>query len=97
MPARFGVAKALKIAKSLHLGVILFLLLVPLFSAPLHAVPGLFYYLGVAVVAGLLCWEHLLVKPDDLQRVTTAAYTVNQIIGVTLLVFTVLDIFITKI
>jgi 4-hydroxybenzoate polyprenyltransferase len=97
VPARFGVPQALKIAKSLHIGVILFLLLVPLFLAPPYAVPGIFYYLGVAVVAGLLCWEHLLVKPDDLQRVTTAAYTVNQVIGVTLLVFTILDIFITKI
>lgn len=94
VPARFGIAAALKIAKTLHLAVIFFLLLVPLFSAPPHTEPGLFYYLGVAVVAALLCWEHLMVNPDDLHRVTTAAYTTNQIIGVTLLIFTVLDVFI---
>jgi hypothetical protein len=29
--------------------------------------------------------------------VTTAAYTVNQIIGVTLLIFTIIDVFITKV
>lgn len=97
IPARFGIPKALGIAKSLHLAVILFLLLVPLCSAPPHAIPGGIYYLGVAAVAGLLCWEHLMVKPDDLHRVTTAAYTVNQIIGVTLLLFTVLDMLVTKI
>ncbi len=97
VPAKFGVSKALKIAKTLHLAVLLFLLLVPLFSTHPHAVPGVFYYLGVAVVAVLLCWEHLMVKPDDLNKVTTAAYTVNQIIGVTLLVFTILDVFIPKI
>jgi len=94
IPARFGIPAALNIAKILHLAVILFLLLVPTFSAPPHAVPGLFYYLGIAAVTALLCWEHLIVKPDDLHRVTTAAYTANQIIGVTLLVFTVLDVFI---
>lgn len=96
VPARFGVPTALKIAKTLHLAVIFFLIMVPLFSTPPHAVPGAFYYLGVAVVAGLLCWEHLIVKPDDLKRVTTAAYTVNQVIGITLLVFTILDVFIPK-
>ncbi|MFY9140503.1 MAG: UbiA-like polyprenyltransferase [Thermacetogeniaceae bacterium] len=94
IPARFGIPAALNIAKALHLAVILFLLLVPVFSAPPHAVPGLFYYLGIAAVSVLLFWEHLIVKPDDLNRVTTAAYTANQIIGVTLLVFTVLDVFI---
>ncbi len=88
---------ALKIAKALHLAVLFFLLLVPVFSAPPYAVPGVFYYLGIAVVAGLLFWEHLIVRPDDLKQVTTAAYTVNQIIGVALLVFTIIDVFITKI
>ncbi len=94
VPAKFGVPIALKIAKTLHLAVIFFLLMVPLFSALPHAIPGVFYYLGVAVAAGLLCWEHLMVKPDDLKQVTTAAYTVNQIIGVALLAFTILDVFI---
>lgn len=97
VPAKFGVPMALKIAKTLHFAVLFFLLMVPLFSAAPHAVPGAFYYLGIAVVAGLLFWEHLIVKPDDLKRVTTAAYTVNQIIGVTLLVFTIIDVFITKV
>jgi 4-hydroxybenzoate polyprenyltransferase len=97
VPAKFGIPMALKIAKALHLAVLFFLLLVPVFSAPPYAVPGVFYYLGIAVVAGLLFWEHLIVRPDDLKQVTTAAYTVNQIIGVALLVFTIIDVFITKI
>ena len=36
--------------------------------APLHPV----YLAGVAVVAGLLAWEHTLVRPDDLSRVMQA-------------------------
>jgi 4-hydroxybenzoate polyprenyltransferase len=97
VPAKFGIPMALKMAKALHLAVILLLLMVPYFSAHPHAIPGVFYYLGIAVVAGLLFWEHLIVKPDDLKQVTTAAYTVNQIIGVTLLIFTIIDVFITKV
>jgi 4-hydroxybenzoate polyprenyltransferase len=94
IPARFGVQNALRIARGLHLAVILLLLALPRFLAPPYATLGLFYYLGLLVVAGLLFWEHLLVKPDDLNRVTMAAYYVNQIIGVVLLLFTALDVFI---
>jgi 4-hydroxybenzoate polyprenyltransferase len=94
IPARFGVRRALRIARGLHLAVILLLLLVPKFLAPPHATLGLFYYLGLLLVSGLLFWEHLLVKPDDLNRVTMAAYYVNQLIGVLLMLFTALDVFI---
>ncbi len=94
IPARFGVQNALRIARGLHLAVILLLLALPRFLAPPYATLGLFYYLGLLVVSGLLFWEHLLVKPADLNRVTMAAYYVNQIIGVVLLLFTALDVFI---
>ncbi len=93
IPARFGVKTALRIAAGLHLAVIILLATVPVLLSPPYAGLGPVYYLGVVAVAGLLCWEHLLVKPDDLERVTMAAYSVNQIIGVTLLFFTALDIF----
>jgi len=97
IPARFGIPNALRIARGLHLVVILLLLSLPRslgFLAPPHATLGLFYYLGLLVVSGLLFWEHLLVKPDDLNRVTMASYYVNQIIGAVLLLFTALDIFV---
>ena len=94
IPARFGIQSALRISKGLHLAVIILLLLLPRFLAPPFATLGLFYYLGLLVVAGLLFWEHLLVKPDDLNRVTIAAYYVNQLIGITLMLFTAMDIFI---
>lgn len=93
IPARFGVPKALKIAQGLHFTAALLLLLLPQLLAAPYAVPGSFYYLGVAVVCALLIWEHILVKPDDLRRVTAAGYYMNQAIGATLLLFTVLDIF----
>jgi 4-hydroxybenzoate polyprenyltransferase len=67
IPARLGVPRALVLARALHAGAIL--LLTALYGlAPLHPL----YLAGVAVVAGLLAWEHTLVRPDDLSRVMQA-------------------------
>lgn len=94
IPARFGIKNALKIAKTLHLAAVILLLLVPRFLVPPHTTLGLFYYLGVLCMAGMLIWEHLLVNPNDLNKVTTAAYTINQFIGIILFLFTILDVFV---
>jgi 4-hydroxybenzoate polyprenyltransferase len=67
IPARLGVPRALALARALHVGALL--LLVSLYwIAPLHAL----YLAGLALVAGLLAWEHTLVRPDDLSRVMQA-------------------------
>ena len=67
IPARLGVPRALVLARALHVGAIV--LLIALYRlAPLHPL----YLVGVAVVAGLLAWEHTLVRPDDLSRVMQA-------------------------
>ena len=47
---------------------------------------------GVAVVAALLVYEHLLVKPDDLSRVNAAFFTVNGFVSVLFFVFWAADI-----
>jgi len=67
LPARLGVARALGLARVMH--VLTLLLLLSLFwLAALHP----FYLVGVAAVAALLAWEHSLVRPDDLSRVMPA-------------------------
>ena len=38
------------------------------------------YWLGVAAVAALLLYEHLLVRPGDLRRLDAAFFTVNGVI-----------------
>jgi 4-hydroxybenzoate polyprenyltransferase len=50
-----------------------------------------FYWLGVAAVAGLLLYEHLLVRPGDLHRLDAAFFTVNGIISIVFFVFVALD------
>ncbi len=67
IPASLGVARALFVARALH--VLAVLVLLGLYAlAPLHAL----YLAGVAAVAGLLAYEHTLVRPRDLSRVMQA-------------------------
>ena len=72
LPARFGVARALALARVFHL--IAVALLAAVYAlAPLHPL----YLVGVAAVAGLLVYEHSLVRADDLSRIDAAFFTVN--------------------
>jgi 4-hydroxybenzoate polyprenyltransferase len=48
---------------------------------------GVAYWLGVAVVAALLVWEHHLVRPDDLRRLDAAFFTMNGVISLAFLAF----------
>jgi 4-hydroxybenzoate polyprenyltransferase len=67
LPARLGVRASLVFARALH--VVSIVLLASLFwLAPLHPL----YLPGVAVIAGLLVYEHSLVSPADLSRVMQA-------------------------
>jgi 4-hydroxybenzoate polyprenyltransferase len=52
---------------------------------------GLWYWLGVAVVAALLLYEHLLVRPGDLRRLDQSFFTVNGVISIAFLLFVALD------
>ena len=87
IPARFGLDGALRIARLLHVasvGLMVFL--------GWHAGMGVIYALGVLVIAGLLVWEHRLVRPDDLARVNMAFLNLNAIISVVYFASTVTDI-----
>ena len=53
---------------------------------------GEFYWLGVAAVAGLLAYEHSLVRPGDLRRLDAAFFTVNGVISLVFLAFVALDV-----
>src|SRR4029450_4904611 len=72
LPARLGVGRALAAARAMHVMAVALLAAVYVL-VPLHPV----YLAGVAVVAGLLAYEHSLVRADDLSRVNAAFFTVN--------------------
>ncbi|MDQ2984666.1 MAG: putative 4-hydroxybenzoate polyprenyltransferase [Actinomycetota bacterium] len=48
---------------------------------------GPLYWLGVAAVAGLLLYEHALVRPGDLRRLNAAFFTMNGVISIVFFVF----------
>lgn len=87
VPARFGIAAALRISRVLH--VVTVVLLVLLWN---RAGLGWAYLAAIALSAGLLAWEHRLVRADDLSRVDMAFFTLNGWIGVGLFVGLVLDL-----
>lgn len=87
VPARFGVARALTIARALHLLAIASWLLLGTFL-PL----GGFWYGGVLAAAALLAWEHRLVRADDLTRIDQAFFTINGLIAFLILGAVIADV-----
>jgi len=82
VPRRFGIANALWIARVMHLGVVILLSwLAASFGLPWLA------WAGIVVVAGLLGYEHTLVKADDLSKLNAAFFTVNGYISILFLLF----------
>ena len=79
VPARFGIPAALATARACHaLTVAAFALLGVMMGL------GWLYWLGVALVAGLLVYEHSLVSANDLSRLDIAFFNVNGYIAVIL-------------
>jgi len=82
IPKRFGIAKALLIARVMHAGVAALLAwLAASFTLPWPA------WVGSAVVAVLLAYEHSLVKANDLSKLDAAFFTVNGYISMLFLLF----------
>ena len=82
VPRRFGVAAALRIARAMHIGVVILLSwLAASFGLPWPA------WAGIVVVATLLAYEHSLVRADDLSKLNAAFFTVNGYISMLFLLF----------
>jgi 4-hydroxybenzoate polyprenyltransferase len=88
IPARLGVARALRVAATCHLGMVLLLALL----AVVYPGFGWIYRSGVAAIAVLLVYEHALVRPDDLTRVNRAFFHVNAVVSLGLLVVGTVDL-----
>ena len=90
IPAQFGIANALAISSLCHVATITLLIVLGQTLAL-----GWPYWLGLAVVAGLLIYEHNLVRPDDLSRINVAFFNINSYISVTLFLGVLGALFIT--
>jgi 4-hydroxybenzoate polyprenyltransferase len=84
---RFGESGAFAGARSLHLATVGLLA-----AVGIGLDLGTLYWLGVIVVAGLLTYEHSLVRPGDLRRLDTAFFTMNGVISVAFFLFVFADV-----
>ena len=73
-------------AAAMHAGTV-----VLLGAAGLGLDVGIWYWLGVGVVAALLAYEHSIVRPDDLRRLDAAFFTVNGVLSIAFFAFVALD------
>lgn len=87
IPSLTGRKKALAIS-----GIVHFLTFILVVAAGIAGHGKVFYLIGAIVFTGLLLWQHLLVKPDDLSRVTLAFQTTNGIASVVYALFVILDL-----
>jgi 4-hydroxybenzoate polyprenyltransferase len=83
---KLGVKRSLLMARVLHVATIPALLLFG-YGAGF----GVWYSIGVVVAAGILLYEHQLVRPGDLSRLNAAFFTMNGVMSVTVLGFAVVD------
>ncbi len=88
IPSWLGKTKALGVSEWLHL-----------LSGACVIIAGLFggfgwlYWIGVAAFAGMLLYQHSIVKPTDLRKVNLAFMTANGVASVVFALFVIADLF----
>ena len=87
IPVWLGKSKALKVSELLHV-----LSALCVIAAGWLGGFGIWYWIGSALFIGLLIYQHLLVKPNDLSKVNMAFFTTNGIASVLFAVFVIIDI-----
>ncbi|MDA7873632.1 putative 4-hydroxybenzoate polyprenyltransferase [Rhodopirellula sp.] len=91
VPAKFGVAGALKISAGCHVLMLVLLACLPLFANSVGF--GWLFWAALGLISVLVIRQHSLVKPGDLDRVNQAFFDMNAAISVALLIVGVVDCF----
>jgi len=91
LPRHLGIPASLWIARIFHL-----LMLGLLIALLLEFGLGRIAVLGVILVAGLLSYEHSLVRHDDLSKLNAAFFTMNGVISVVFFAFVAGDLLLRK-
>jgi 4-hydroxybenzoate polyprenyltransferase len=89
IPAALGKVKALRTSELLHI-ISAACVIAAGFYGNFHSL----YWIGVAVFAGMLIYQHSIVKPTDLSKVNIAFMTANGIASIVFGVFVIADIFV---
>ena len=89
IPSKLGIKNSLLLSSVLH-----FFMVIVLFIFMYFAKLNFVYFGGVCFVGIMLIYEHSLIKPHDLSKISLAFFTVNGIISMILMAVTLVDIFI---
>jgi 4-hydroxybenzoate polyprenyltransferase len=87
IPAMLGIKKALRVSELFHI-----ISAVCVIAAGIYGAFGSLYWMGIAVFAGMLYYQHSIVKPNDLSKVNIAFMTANGIASVVFALFVIADI-----
>jgi 4-hydroxybenzoate polyprenyltransferase len=91
VPSTLGVTAAFWIARFMHVAMLTLLVwLVQAFSL------GHYALIGIAAVALLLLYEHMIVSPGDLRRLNAAFFTMNGVISVVYFLFVAADLLVRR-
>jgi 4-hydroxybenzoate polyprenyltransferase len=92
IPVRYGIQRALAVSFGLHLVTIAALgLMYIVFRL------AWFSLVGMAVLSGLLVYQHILIRPNDMSRVNTAFFTLNGIFSISLFILILGDVLLFQI
>jgi 4-hydroxybenzoate polyprenyltransferase len=91
VPVRWGIAGSLRISSAVH---VVTMLLFVWYGALTGY--GWLWWLGLALTAAVLVYEHAIVHAEDLSRVNRAFFTANGVIGVVLFLFALADLVIRQ-
>jgi 4-hydroxybenzoate polyprenyltransferase len=87
LPSSTGRKRALLISAFVH--IVTFILII---AAGMTGHGGYLYWTGAAIFTGLLVYQHVIVKPGDLSRVTLAFGTTNGIASILFAAFVISDL-----
>ncbi len=87
IPTWLGIKKALLVSEYLH-----FFSFTSIFAAGILGNFSWFYWIGAAIFAFFLIYQHTLVKPKELSNVNRAFFTSNGMASVVFSVFVLIDI-----
>lgn len=87
IPSRFGIPKALFLAKFFH-----FLTAVGFMGLYFLTELSWVYFAGIILAYIILIYEHRLVSPKDLSKLNTAFFTMNGVLSVLVFTFTFVDL-----
>jgi 4-hydroxybenzoate polyprenyltransferase len=88
LPSTRGRTRALTISIIVH-----FITFISITAAGLLGNVSYIFWIGAAIFTALLIYQHMIVKPDDISRVTVAFGTTNGIASIIFAVFVILDLY----